>query len=94
MITRAKAVTYIDVVLEVLQVISKLAGDRAFPAEVALGGIKAALASIEDDKIEHLDPDEIRGIAVRLAKDLATKDAEVDAKLAEKFDTSDAKPEA
>ncbi|HEX7095156.1 MAG TPA: hypothetical protein VF183_04700 [Acidimicrobiales bacterium] len=89
MISRDKAAKYIDVVLRVLEVVDELAGDKLFPAEVALAGIKAALASIEDDKIEHLDPDDIRGIATRLRKDLAARDAAKDQALKDRFDITD-----
>jgi hypothetical protein len=94
MLTRDKAITYIDVLMGVLDVIRKLTGDKTFPADVALAGIRAAVEALDSDKIANLDPDEIRGIATRMAQDLAKRDAQADAELAAKFDTTDAKPEA
>lgn len=89
MLSRDKAARYLDTILQVLHVINDLTRDKLFPAEVALAGVKAALESLDDDKIADLDPDEIRAMASRLKADLAKVDAAIDAKLKAKFDTSD-----
>jgi hypothetical protein len=86
MLTRAEAEKYLDKLLTVLHVVDELVKDKLMPAEIALAGVKAALASIDSDKVEHATPEEIRDIAVRLRADLDTLDETKDKKLHDKFD--------
>lgn len=82
-----KAAKYLDVLMQVLHAVDELVNDKLLPAEVALAGVKAALAALDDDKVEHVTPGEIRDIAKKLREGLAARDAEKDQKLHEKFDT-------
>lgn len=85
MISREKAQTYLDTILEVLKVVNDLCHDKLFPAEVALTGIKAALATLDDETIAQLEPDEVRAIATRLKNEITERNKRIDAKLDEKF---------
>ena len=86
MLSREKAEKFLDVLLQVLHVVDDLVGDKLLPAEVALAGVKAALAGLDDDRIETITPDEIRGIAKALRETLAERDASKVKKLHDKFD--------
>lgn len=88
MLSRETAEKHLDVLLQILHAIDELVGDKLIPAELALAGVKAALASLNDDKIGEFDPEEIRAIAKRLRPDVKTLDAEKDQKLHDKFDVS------
>lgn len=85
----ATAEKYLGTLLMIVHAIDELAHDKLLPAELALGGIKAALESLDQHKITHADPEDIRAMAARLRSDIADRNAAKDEKLKDKFDTSD-----
>lgn len=86
MLTKEKAEKYLDTLLTVLHAVDELVGDKLLPAEIALAGVKSALAMLDDDKIGELKPEDIRALAVKLRDDLKARDAAKDQKLHDKFD--------
>lgn len=89
MLSHDKATKYLDVLLQVLHACDELVGDKLLPAELVIAGVKAALASLHDDKIADVTPDDIRDLVKRLREDVKAVDAAHDKKLHDKFDTKD-----
>lgn len=87
MLTKAHAEKHLDTVLSVVHAIEELTGDSLLPVELVLAGIKAALASLEGDKIAHASPSEIRDMVKRLREDRKLHDAAERQKLHDRFDT-------
>lgn len=86
MLTREHAEHHLDTVLSVVHAIDELVGDKLLPAEIALAGVKAALESLDGDKIAHAVPADIRDIPKRLREDRKAHDAIEAKKLHDKFD--------
>jgi len=75
-----------DDVLEVLEAIAKLLGDKGRPADVVIAMVRAALATLIAEDAPH-DPAAIRQLAADLRDELAANDDKADADLAARFDT-------
>lgn len=84
-LSRDKALDHLDKLLEILSAIAGVVGDRLLPADIVITALRAALASLEDDKIEHVNPDEIRAMIKTLRDQVALNDANADARLRDKF---------
>ncbi len=84
--TAERIAAHADDVLEVLQGLSKLLGDKGRPADLAIEMVRAALAALIGENTPH-DPEVIRQLAADLRDQLAATDARVDADLDRKFDT-------